>query len=553
MKWKHTLVFALAIFAIGGSVYAVVPLKASAQQWSKASADAGECPAGAQPYNCMDNRAEVPTWHYQDGGTVSMLGGGSGGSPLSPTILGTLKTVGEIDDTITIRGTGLGAVVSVLFNGASATFSLVNSTTITATVPSGATSGPLQLLMNGGLITVGEFTVINTSSAMTIDFRSPALDPRILVSPSDGTYQLNPVTTMATNAMAKMIVTSGRFPPYQSLDYTVRFPWKNDAAMKSFYITSMSSSNGAHALYVDSSGNLTVEILGSTSACTPAVMPYVGEGSEVELRYYYDGIASGGQSVHLRVNGSYLNTAAQWVTCNPSTGPTNLAVPTAFYLGSNLGATPAPDGFSYLLSEGQAHTGVAAVEIVLLGDSLMAAVSNRKAVSTAIYYPSERWIRGGIMSVAQGGDTIANQQSLWGVNEYFGAASVKAVCILLGINDIAGGASSSTVLASLNTLTAYVKANNSGAKVLLSTLLPAKNALTGPQYTAWQAVNSGITGGSVTNVDLVVTSASTELNDGTDALKWWYDFGDGLHENNRARDVVAQMWRDGLVSLGVLP
>lgn len=76
MKWKHTLVFALAIFAIGGSVYAVVPLKTSAQQWSKASADAGECPAGVQAYDCMDNRAEIPTWHYQDGGSAPMPVGG---------------------------------------------------------------------------------------------------------------------------------------------------------------------------------------------------------------------------------------------------------------------------------------------------------------------------------------------------------------------------------------------------------------------------------------------------------------------------------------------
>ena len=77
MKWKHTLTIAASLLVVGSLVYAFNPMSTVGVQFSTAT-DAGQCPPGSHHANCMDNHGEVPTWHYQDGGTASMVGGGGG-------------------------------------------------------------------------------------------------------------------------------------------------------------------------------------------------------------------------------------------------------------------------------------------------------------------------------------------------------------------------------------------------------------------------------------------------------------------------------------------
>mgnify|MGYP002777006283 CR=1 FL=1 len=55
--------------------------------------------------------------------------------------------------TVTIAGTNLTGATAVSFNGAAATFTVVNATTITATVPATATTGPLRVTTPGGRAT----------------------------------------------------------------------------------------------------------------------------------------------------------------------------------------------------------------------------------------------------------------------------------------------------------------------------------------------------------------------------------------------------------------
>ncbi len=81
--------------------------------------------------------------------------------PPAPTIVDIAPTSGAPGDAVTITGTNLLAVHSVAFNGASASFSIVDDSTLVATVPREATTGPISASSTGGTATsVFDFTVV---------------------------------------------------------------------------------------------------------------------------------------------------------------------------------------------------------------------------------------------------------------------------------------------------------------------------------------------------------------------------------------------------------
>ncbi|HEX3800316.1 MAG TPA: DNA/RNA non-specific endonuclease [Verrucomicrobiae bacterium] len=81
------------------------------------------------------------------------------GTP-APTLTSFSPTSGAVGTSVTINGTGFTNVASVTFNGTAATFSVVSSIKITATVPSGATSGTIAVIAAGGIATSStSFTV----------------------------------------------------------------------------------------------------------------------------------------------------------------------------------------------------------------------------------------------------------------------------------------------------------------------------------------------------------------------------------------------------------
>lgn len=59
---------------------------------------------------------------------------------------------GKAGRVISILGNNLSSAASVTFNGAPATFSVVSSTLLKATVPVGATSGAVQVTTSGGTL-----------------------------------------------------------------------------------------------------------------------------------------------------------------------------------------------------------------------------------------------------------------------------------------------------------------------------------------------------------------------------------------------------------------
>jgi uncharacterized repeat protein (TIGR03803 family) len=91
-------------------------------------------------------------------GTAPLGGTGTLGTAYSLSVgLGpfveTLPSLGGVGATVTILGTNLTGATSVTFNGVAASFTVASSgTALKATVPSGATTGPVQLVTPSGTL-----------------------------------------------------------------------------------------------------------------------------------------------------------------------------------------------------------------------------------------------------------------------------------------------------------------------------------------------------------------------------------------------------------------
>jgi len=77
-----------------------------------------------------------------------------------PTFLSFNPTSGPVGTVVTLTGTGLEQTTKVTFNGKSASFSVTSDSQVTATVPTGATTGKIKITTKGGSVTSStNFTV----------------------------------------------------------------------------------------------------------------------------------------------------------------------------------------------------------------------------------------------------------------------------------------------------------------------------------------------------------------------------------------------------------
>jgi len=79
---------------------------------------------------------------------------------VTPTMTSFSPPSGPVGTLVTINGTGLTQATKVIFNGKSASFTVVSDIEITATVPTGATTGKIKVTTKGGNVTsTTSFTV----------------------------------------------------------------------------------------------------------------------------------------------------------------------------------------------------------------------------------------------------------------------------------------------------------------------------------------------------------------------------------------------------------
>jgi hypothetical protein len=103
------------------------------------------------------------------------LPGCSSSTQAAPTVSGFSPASGAVGSSVTVTGTGFTGATSVKFNGTSASFTVNGDTQVTATVPTGAKTGPISVTNAGGTGTsTASFTVSTVAAAPTISSFSPA-------------------------------------------------------------------------------------------------------------------------------------------------------------------------------------------------------------------------------------------------------------------------------------------------------------------------------------------------------------------------------------------
>ncbi len=141
----------------------------------------------------------------------------SSAPPDPPTISAVSPTSGPPGTLVTIDGSDLGGASAVAFNGTAAPYTVVSSSQITATVPGGATTGPLSVTGPGGTTSGPDFTVTpaEPSEAIRVPADQPTIqaaidvavdDDVILVAP--GTYHESVVISGKTITLASQYYES---------------------------------------------------------------------------------------------------------------------------------------------------------------------------------------------------------------------------------------------------------------------------------------------------------------------------------------------------------
>jgi len=114
--------------------------------------EGGSCTDGSYPFAGLMQATNgilygmTSTGGTYNDGTVFSLSVGLG------PFVETLPTSGKVGAKVIILGNNLKGTTSVTFNGTAATFTVVSNTEIKTTVPSGATTGPVQVTTPGGTL-----------------------------------------------------------------------------------------------------------------------------------------------------------------------------------------------------------------------------------------------------------------------------------------------------------------------------------------------------------------------------------------------------------------
>jgi len=110
---------------------------------------------------CADGEAPASAFFQATNGTLygtTYLGGSNGDGTVFSLSVGlvpfveTLPSFGKVGTTIKILGNSLTGATSVTFNGTAATFKVVSASLITATVPTGATTGTVEVTISGATL-----------------------------------------------------------------------------------------------------------------------------------------------------------------------------------------------------------------------------------------------------------------------------------------------------------------------------------------------------------------------------------------------------------------
>jgi Chitobiase/beta-hexosaminidase C-terminal domain/Bacterial Ig domain len=186
-----------------------------------------------------------------NGATATPLPLSSPAPPPAPTISSFTPASGWPGTSVTVVGSGFTGTRAVSFNGTAAAFTVNSGTQLTATVPAGATTGPISVTTPGG----------TTSSTQAIQIQVDTTPPTTTIACnsitcSGGWYETSPVTVTLTatdntggsGVKATYYTTNGSTPTTSSPVYTAPFTVSATTTVKFFSVDNAGNAEAVNTL-----------------------------------------------------------------------------------------------------------------------------------------------------------------------------------------------------------------------------------------------------------------------------------------------------------------
>lgn len=228
-------------------------------------------------------------------GPLTVTDNGSGGGTAScgnfdvtatqaPTISGFSPTSGPVGTSVVITGTNFTGATAVRFNGTSATFTVNSSTQITATVPAGATDGPITVQNSAGTATTSPTSFdVTAQAAPTISSFNPTSGPV-------GTSVVITGNNFTGATAVRFAGTSATFTVNSSTQITATVP--SGAGTGAISVTTPSGTGTSSSSFTVTVGAPVITSFNPASGCVGSSVTLTGTGFSGATAVTFNGLAA---------------------------------------------------------------------------------------------------------------------------------------------------------------------------------------------------------------------------------------------------------------------
>ncbi len=236
---------------------------------------------------------------------TGFIGGGGGGGTPAPTISGFSPTSGPVGTIVTITGTNLTGASAVSFNSQAASFSVVTSTQIRATVANCSSTGVARVTTAGGTVaSSGSFTVTGCTASQQLLLNPGFESGAVSWSTTAGVID-NAVSPAARTGAWKAWLCGYGTTVTDSATQQVTIPLTATSATLTFYLRVTTSESTTTVQY----DRLRVQVLNSAGTVLSTLVTYsnLNASSAYTLRTL-NLLAYKGQTIRVRFLGTEDST-----------------------------------------------------------------------------------------------------------------------------------------------------------------------------------------------------------------------------------------------------